>query len=66
MSKLTKEEIGQLEPAQILELYPTKSAAIRDLHDHYNFTRGQISNLLKIRYQHVRNVMITPVKTPKQ
>lgn len=27
-----------------------------------NFSRSQISKMLNIRYQHVRNVQITPIK----
>lgn len=42
----------------------TKSAAIRKLSEQGK-TRGEISKLLKIRYQHVRNVLITPVGKPK-
>lgn len=39
----------------------TKSDKIRYL-DHLGLTRGQIAKHLGIRYQHVRNVLITPVK----
>jgi len=42
---------------------PTKSAKIRHLHKK-GFSRGQISRAMGIRYQHVRNVLITPVKNP--
>jgi len=42
----------------------TLSSKIRLLHQN-NLSRSEISNLLKIRYQHVRNVLITPVKNPK-
>ena len=42
---------------------PTTSAKIRALH-RANFSRGQIAKALNIRYQHVRNVLITPVKNP--
>lgn len=43
---------------------PTMSAAIRSL-DAQSFTRGEIAKALGIRYQWVRNVLITPVKKPK-
>lgn len=39
----------------------TKSAKIRYL-DKKGFSRGDISRILGIRYQHVRNVLITPIK----
>ena len=43
---------------------PTKSAKIRYLASQ-GWTRSQIAKFLGIRYQHVRNVLITPVKNPK-
>ena len=48
----------------------TKSAQIRYLNG-IGFTRSEISTYLTkmygklVRYQHVRNVLITPVKQPK-
>lgn len=39
----------------------TKSSAIRKL-DAQKYSRGEISKMLNIRYQHVRNVLITPIK----
>jgi c-di-AMP phosphodiesterase-like protein len=39
----------------------SKSAAIRKLHADGR-SRGDIAKLLGLRYQHVRNVLITPVK----
>lgn len=39
----------------------TKSAAIRKLNAEGK-DRGTIAKLLGIRYQHVRNVLITPIK----
>ena len=39
------------------------SAKIRYL-DECGLTRGQIAKLLDIRYQHVRNTLITPVAKP--
>lgn len=46
---------------EMLECINTKSLKIRLL-DKLDFTRGQISKILDIRYQHVRNVLITPIK----
>ena len=43
---------------------PTKSAQIRYL-TKLNWARGAIAKELGIRYQHVRNVQITPVTTPR-
>ena len=43
---------------------PTKSAQIRAAYAD-GMTRYQIAQMLGIRYQHVRNVLITPVKTPR-
>lgn len=51
---LTK-ELGKL---------PTTSAKIRYLAGK-DMSRGDIARTLGIRYQHVRNVLITPVKNPK-
>ena len=42
----------------------TTSGKIRYLNNE-GFTRYQISKVLNIRYQWVRNVLVTPVKTPK-
>ena len=39
----------------------TKSAKIRFLYKE-GFSRSEIANILNIRYQHVRNVLITPLK----
>lgn len=44
-----------------LTSFTTKSAKIRHLHS-LNYSRGDIAKHLKIRYQHVRNVLITPIK----
>lgn len=40
---------------------PSKSARIRHL-SAMGKKRGEIAKILGIRYQHVRNVLITPVK----
>lgn len=42
----------------------TKSGKIRYLAS-LEWSRGDIAKYLGIRYQHVRNVLITPVKNPK-
>lgn len=44
---------------------PTKSSKIRFL-DSQGFSRSEISQYMKIRYQHVRNVLITPIKNKHQ
>lgn len=48
-----------------IDSFSTKSAKIRFLHSE-GWSRGEISKFLEIRYQHVRNVLITPVVTPKE
>ncbi len=52
MNKKVQNKIDQME---------TKSAKIRYLHT-LDFSRSEISRILNIRYQHVRNVLITPLK----
>lgn len=71
MSKTTKTSTTTTTPSTTNKIdqidltnYSTTSSKIRYLHS-LNFTRGQISKHLNIRYQHVRNVLITPVKNPK-
>jgi hypothetical protein len=44
-----------------LDAYKTKSEKIRYL-DSCGFKRGQIAKELNIIYQHVRNVLVTPLK----
>lgn len=46
---------------ELLSKFGTKSAAIRYL-DSEGLSRSAIAKLLDIRYQHVRNVLITPLK----
>lgn len=48
-----------------LSVFSTTSAKIRFL-DSKNYTRVQIKNRLNIRYQHVRNVLITPITKAKE
>lgn len=55
-------EVLKYDPAKLVG-QPT-SACIRYL-DSCNLTRAQIANILQIRYQHVRNTLITPVAKPK-
>ncbi len=55
--------LGQ-EDQKLFSDLPTKSAKIRFLNSK-NWSRGQIAKKLEIRYQHVRNVLITPVKNPR-
>jgi len=43
---------------------PTKSAKIRAMTAD-GFSRSQVANALGIRYQHVRNVLVTPLKRSK-
>ena len=43
----------------------TKSAKIRYL-DSKGFSRSEIAKILNIRYQHVRNVLITPLVGKKK
>lgn len=46
---------------QLMTEYKTKSALIRHLSSQGKKT-GEIAKFMNIRYQHVRNVLITPVK----
>ncbi len=48
-----------------VKAFGTTSAKIRYLASQ-DYTRSQISKYLGIRYQWVRNVLVTPVKTPKE
>lgn len=51
-------------PQQLIQQHGSKSNAIRYLASQ-NYTRSQIAKALGIRYQHVRNVLITPIKKAK-
>lgn len=51
-----KYDIGNLNAT-----YPTTSAKIRFLHSE-GWDRSRISKHLQIRYQHVRNVLLQPIK----
>lgn len=63
MSKINKESSTVTEVNYQLELknYPTTSSKIRFLTSK-NISRSEISKMLNIRYQHVRNVQIIPIK----
>ena len=58
MKKLSKAQEKKL------NAFDTKSAKIRYL-DSLNYSRSEIASILKIRYQHVRNVLITPLTSKK-
>jgi hypothetical protein len=60
----TKEFNANAFDAQLAEL-DTVSAKIRFL-DSEGWTRSQIANKLGKRYQHVRNVLITPLKSQQE
>ena len=47
-----------------LSSFTTTSSKIRYLAS-LNKTRSEIAKMLNIRYQHVRNVLITPIKKQK-
>jgi len=70
MTKRNKSAVDVEEQTMVTEVQddlatlPTKSAKIRFL-DSQGLTRSQIAAKLGIRYQHVRNVLITPLVTPK-
>jgi len=57
-TKLTKAQ------AAALTKLPTTSARIRYLNG-LGWSRSQIADKLQKRYQHVRNVLITPIKTQR-
>ena len=59
MNKLNKSQASQLNK------FKTTSAKIRFLASK-DMSRGDIARTLQIRYQHVRNVLITPVKKPTE
>lgn len=49
------------EQTKAVEAIQTVSGRIRYLHSE-NYTTSQIAKVLGKRYQHVRNVLITPIK----
>lgn len=63
-NQTTKTKEDKFDAAAFIAKHGTKSAAIRALTAEGK-SRGDIAKMLNIRYQHVRNVLITPVKNPK-
>lgn len=63
-SSTTKIEDVQNDIDTTLASLPTKSSKIRHLLG-LGWTRGKVAKHLNIRYQHVRNVEITPIKKQK-
>jgi hypothetical protein len=65
-----KKAIMTAEQKKALAALPTTSARIRWL-DSKSVSRGDIARIMtefngkECRYQHVRNVLVTPVKNPK-
>ncbi len=59
----TKKDLSSAQETEFKNL-PTKSAKIRFLNAQ-GWKRGDIAKRLGIRYQHVRNVLVMPVKNPK-
>ena len=59
MSKLNKADVSKLES------FKNVSTKVRYLNSK-NYTRSEIASILKIRYQWVRNVLITEVTNPKE
>jgi DNA-binding NarL/FixJ family response regulator len=57
----TKQNLAAMTSEELIEHYTNKSIAIRELFKR-GFERKEIAVLLNIRYQHVRNVLVTPVK----
>lgn len=51
----------QFELPKLMESHKTKSNVIRFLSGQ-GWTRSQIASFMSIRYQHVRNVLIQPLK----
>lgn len=62
MTKTKKESTTpEVNLEELSKIHTTKSSMIRYLHS-TGMSRGDISRILQIRYQHVRNVLITPLK----
>ena len=60
MKKILSTE-QKVDMANVITHCETKSASIRAL-DAEGYKRGDIARFLKIRYQHVRNVLVNPPK----
>ena len=61
MSKKSEVQQTTTDHSQVLSTLSTTSAKIRYL-DSQGLKRGEIAKALGIRYQWVRNVLITPLK----
>lgn len=64
MSKKATKQVAPQVDVQLTEqllTIPTVSGKIRYLHS-LNKGRSEIATILNIRYQHVRNVLVTPLK----
>ena len=61
---MTKVQNQNMDFTSELNELTTTSSKIRFL-DSKGISRSGISKILNIRYQHVRNVLITPIKNPK-
>lgn len=64
MSKKAQNALTKAQQTK-LDNFSTKSAKIRYLAG-LEWSRSEIAGHLGIRYQHVRNVLITPVKKAKE
>jgi hypothetical protein len=62
VAEVTHAYTGQT-PAEVIKKFGGISQAIRGLNAE-GFSRSQIAKILDKRYQHVRNVLITPVTNP--
>lgn len=70
MSKKTVRTLQKAAPANFSAAAFTSkcgstSSAIREL-TRLGYSRGDVAQLLNKRYQHVRNVLITPIKNEKK
>jgi hypothetical protein len=63
-TEVSKEVEVVFDAAAYVKQHVTKSGAIRALTVEGK-SRSEIAKMLKIRYQHVRNVLITPIKKAK-
>lgn len=61
--QLQKAAPANFNPVKFVNEAGSKSEAIRKL-TVMGYSRGDVAQLLGLRYQHVRNVLITPVKNP--
>ncbi len=62
-SKANEAKLTKAQSTRLTKL-PTKSAKIRFLTS-LEWSRSRIADKLQIRYQHVRNVQITPIKNER-